>query len=154
TRAVAAIANLVKLGRAFEAAGKSKPAPKLPRAALSPPTRPVGELVAMQILASAGVPTVDMALAASAKEAAKAARQLGFPVALKVASADIAHKSDVGGVMLRLGDAKAVEAGYATLIRRVKKVRPKARLDGVLVAPMIAGGVEVILGVNRDPTFG
>ena len=154
TRAVAAIANLVRLGRGFAAGEKRKPPPKLPRGALGPPTKPAGELVAMQILASAGMPTVDMALATSAKDAAKAARRMGFPVALKVASADIAHKSDVGGVMLRLGDAKAVEAGYAALIKRVQKARPKARLDGVLVAPMISGGVEVILGVNRDPTFG
>jgi acyl-CoA synthetase (NDP forming) len=153
TRTIAAIANLVGFGRAF-AKGPRKEPPKLPRGACALPTKPVGELEALQTLASAGVPTVDMRLATSAKEAAKAARAIGFPVALKIASADIAHKSDVGGVMLRLADAKAVEAGYATLVKRVKKAKPKAVIDGVLVAPMVSDGVEVILGVNRDPTFG
>lgn len=154
SRAIAAIGNLVKLGRGFAAAGTRKPPPRLPKSAMTPPTKPVGELVALQTLASAGIATVPMHLATSAKAAAKAARAVGFPVAMKIASADIAHKSDVGGVMLRLGDAKAVEAAYETLMRRIGKAVPKAKLDGVLVAPMVAGGVEVILGVNRDPTFG
>lgn len=153
SRAIAAIGNLVRLGRGF-AAGQRKPAPKLPKGALPPPRQAIGELEALQTLASAGITTVDVRLATSAKEAAKAARAVGFPVALKIASADIAHKSDIGGVMLKLVDAKAVEAGYATLMRRVRKAKPKARLDGVLVAPMVSDGVEVILGVQRDPTFG
>ncbi|MCK6454217.1 MAG: acetate--CoA ligase family protein [Alphaproteobacteria bacterium] len=153
TRAVAALAALVGFGRAFERP-QAAPAPALPAGALPAPAATVGEAEAKRILASAGIPVVEDVLAKSADEAAQAAAKLGYPVVLKVASPDIAHKSEMGGVMLGLADADAVRKGFAELEVRVAKYRPGARLDGILVSPMVAGGVECILGVNRDPVFG
>ena len=93
-------------------------------------------------------------LATTADEAADAARELGFPLVLKIASADIAHKTEVDGV--RVGIDSAEDAGnvFRTLMASVKRQRPEARLDGVLVSPMVANGVETILGIHRDPVFG
>jgi len=83
-----------------------------------------------------------------------AAREIGFPVVLKVLSADIAHKSEAGGVVLGLQDADAVASGYGIMMARVREREPTAKLEGALVARMIAGGVETVIGVKRDPVFG
>ena len=112
------------------------------------------EAGALALLAAAGVPAVENRVANTADEAASAAATLGFPVVLKVLSADIAHKSDVGGVALRLADATAVRAAFERISADVAHAAPAARLDGVLVAPMIEGGVECIIGVACDPVFG
>jgi acyl-CoA synthetase (NDP forming) len=112
------------------------------------------EADALHLLADAGIPVVTSRVARSADEAASAAASLGFPVALKVLSADIAHKSDVGGVALRLDDGQAVRAAFSRIQESAVACVPDARIDGVLVAPMIEGGVECILGVSRDPVFG
>jgi acyl-CoA synthetase (NDP forming) len=79
---------------------------------------------------------------------------MGFPVVAKIVSPDIPHKTEVGGVLLNLQDADAVRAAHDELIARARRARPDARIEGVLVAPMQKGGVEVILGIHRDPTFG
>jgi hypothetical protein len=73
---------------------------------------------------------------------------------LKVLSTDIAHKSDVGGVALRLADSQAVRAAFVRITESAGRAVPDAQIEGVLVAPMIQGGVECILGVTRDPVFG
>ncbi len=153
SRAVAALAALVGFGRAF-ARPPAAPAPSLPKGALPAPAATVGEAEAKRILKSAGIPVVDDVLAQSADEVAAAADKLGYPVVLKVASPDIAHKSEIGGVMLGLKDTASVKAAFAELKGRVARHRPDARLDGILVSPQVAGGVECILGVNRDPVFG
>ena len=90
----------------------------------------------------------------SADEARVAAEALGYPVVMKIVSADILHKTEIGGVLLHLNSPQAVVNGFNTLMRRAKKAKPEARLDGVLVAPMVTDGVETILGVQRDPIFG
>jgi acetate---CoA ligase (ADP-forming) len=118
------------------------------------PARPLSELEAKRVLASAGIPVVPERLAASAEEAVEAAQALGLPCVLKIVSADIAHKSEIGGVLLGLDSPAAVRAGYGTLLERARARAPQARLDGVLVAPLVRGGVETILGVQRDPVFG
>lgn len=153
SRAIAAIAALVKFGKAFER-GPQAPVPPLPKGALPPPASAVGEAEAKTILASAGIPVAEDIVAASADAAVAAAEKLGFPVVLKINSPDIQHKSEIGGVMLNLAGKDAVAKAYDELIHRAKKHRPDARLDGVLVSPMVTGGVECILGVNRDPVFG
>lgn len=109
---------------------------------------------AKRVLAQAGLPVLPERLCRSAGDAVAAARVLGFPVVAKIVSPDIPHKTEVGGVMLRLQDAAAVEAAYEELMARAATARPDARLEGVLIAPMLQGGVEVILGIHRDPTFG
>ncbi len=88
----------------------------------------------------------------TAEAAARAAGELGLPVALKLNAPGIAHKTEIGGVLLNLATAAAVRDGYAALMSRAAAAG--ARPDGVLVAPMVAGGVETILGVQRDALFG
>ena len=83
-----------------------------------------------------------------------AAGEIGFPVVLKICSADLPHKTEVGGVALGLGDRDAVGAAYNRMMASVGKHAPDARLDGVIVAEQVAGGVEMILGSQRDPLFG
>ena len=115
----------------------------------------LNEIDAMAVLARAGLPVVDERLCATADQAVAAAEALGYPVVMKVVSADILHKSDIGGVRLKLADAKAVRTAYAGIMRDVKAAMPKARIDGCLVAPMVGGqGVETIIGVTIDATFG
>jgi acetyltransferase len=79
---------------------------------------------------------------------------MGFPVVLKVASPDISHKSDVGGVLLNLEDAEAVSMGFTTVIQNAQNASPQAKILGVYVQPMLPPGQEVILGVVQDAQFG
>jgi acyl-CoA synthetase (NDP forming) len=79
---------------------------------------------------------------------------MNSPVVLKIASTDIAHKTEIGGVLLNLADAESVRRGFAELMARAAVRAPAAHIDGVLVAPYISGGVETILGIKRDPIFG
>jgi acetate---CoA ligase (ADP-forming) len=112
------------------------------------------EWQARPLLASYGIAGGEAGmLATSAAEADTAARQLARPVALKVQSADIPHKTEAGGVALHVG-ADAVRERYERVLASAKAYAPQARVDGVLVQPMAPPGREVILGVNRDPTWG
>jgi succinyl-CoA synthetase beta subunit len=99
------------------------------------------------------VPVVPGELVRSADEAVAAARRLGLPVALKICSAQIVHKSDIGGVALGLGTQAQVRAGYRR-VRAAGQAVAGAGLDGVLVTPMRTGGVELLAGVSVDPVFG
>jgi acyl-CoA synthetase (NDP forming) len=112
------------------------------------------EDAARRMLAEAGVPVVPAVLVTSADEAVKAALDIGQPLALKIVSPDILHKSDIGGVRLEVApDEQAVRAAYAAVTAAAATV-PDARLDGVLVSPMRRGGVELLVGVVRDPQWG
>ena len=93
-------------------------------------------------------------LATSEAAAVAAARELGFPVVLKIVSPDILHKSDAGGVKVRLADAAAVSAAYREMMAAVAARVPGARVQGVLVAPSAPEGLECIVGMTRDPQFG
>lgn len=108
---------------------------------------------ALAALAAFGLPVVPHAVARDATQAARVAADLPGPYALKVVSADLAHKSDVGGVCLDVR-VDAVPETTSTLLSRVRAARPDARIDGVLVAPQRSGGLELILGVHRDPVWG
>jgi acetate---CoA ligase (ADP-forming) len=114
---------------------------------------PWSEAAARDLLASAGVPVVPAELVDSPDAAVAAAGRLGLPVVLKVCSAQIAHKSDVGGVAVGPSTEDEVRAGYAR-VRAAGEAVPGARIDGVLVSPMRTGGVELIAGVTVDPAFG
>lgn len=114
----------------------------------------VPQETANHILQAYGLPTLRMQLAHSAEEAADLAEAMGFPVALKVASPDIVHKSDVGGVMLNLPDAQAVRAGFKAITKNGHSARPGAQILGVHVQPMIPHGQEVIVGTIQDAQFG
>ena len=151
SRAVAAIAAMGRFGAAFAAPSPPPPAP-LSKVAL--PAATPSEAEAKRLLAEAGIVCVPEQVAATAEEAIAAAAALGYPVVMKILSRDILHKSEIGGVLLGLGDADAVRAGFSTLIARAKAARPEARIEGVLVAKAMTGGVECLLGVHRDPVFG
>lgn len=107
------------------------------------------------LLQQNGVRVTETTLATSADEAASLAQGIGFPVVLKVASTEITHKSDVGGVRLGLGSADEVRAAYDEIIANAKANAPDAAVQGVTVQSMApGGGVEVIVGMTRDPQFG
>jgi acyl-CoA synthetase (NDP forming) len=110
------------------------------------------EVESKQLLEQAGIPVVSARLATSADEAARIADETGYPVVLKVVSAEISHKSDIGGVELNLGDGAAVRAAYARIEAAVAKTG--AKLEGVSVQRMAAPGVEVIVGMTTDHQFG
>ncbi len=151
--AVRALAALTRFGEAFgRGAGRSPPEP--PAGMLPAPAAPVGERDALALLASAGIPVVRAGLAATPDEAVAAAAALGGPCALKIASPDILHKTEIGGVLLNVEGDAAVADGARTLLRRAAERKPEARIDGVLVSEMAAGGVETVLGAVSDPVFG
>ncbi|MBS0450652.1 MAG: acetate--CoA ligase family protein [Proteobacteria bacterium] len=112
------------------------------------------EFHAKKALAAAGISVPREEVVASADEAVRSAQATGYPVVLKIASEDIAHKTEIGGVALDLQDDAAVRDAYERILANAKKNAPAARLDGVLVAPMVRGGVELIAGISRDAVFG
>lgn len=116
--------------------------------------RPDTEYRTLAWLAEHGVPVIPMSLASSAAAASIAADHLDGPVALKIASADIAHKTEIGGVLLDVNGPAAVAAGYERILTAVGAAYPDARLDGVLVSPMRRGGIELFVGTLRDPQWG
>ena len=105
-------------------------------------------------LRAAGVPMAEIALARSADEAAALWRAAGGAVALKIESPDITHKTDIGGVLLKLNDEAAVRSGFDQLLQNTARQLPAARLQGVLVQAMATGHIELVVGVQRDPVFG
>jgi hypothetical protein len=117
---------------------------------------PWSEVGARRLLAESGVPVVPGGLAGSADEAVEIAFRVGLPVALKICSAQITHKSDIGGVVLGLGSEAEVRAGYEKVRAAGSRFQavPEASVDGVLVTPMRTGGTELLAGVTVDPAFG
>ena len=109
---------------------------------------------AKAVLAAFGLPKSQEHLATSAAEAAEAADALGFPVALKIASPDLPHKTEAGGVMLGLQSQHSVTAAYDQIIQSAQRYKPDARIDGVLVQKMAPRGHELVIGMVNDPTFG
>jgi acetyltransferase len=114
----------------------------------------LGETEAREVIAAYGFRLPQNVLARTVDEAVATATRIGFPVALKIVSPDILHKTDVGGVRLNLGDADAVAQGFAGIDATVRRLFPNAAIHGIAVQEMVVGGKEVILGMTRDPQFG
>ncbi|MCY3024417.1 MAG: acetate--CoA ligase family protein [Planctomycetota bacterium] len=114
----------------------------------------VGEVKAKEILRAYDFDVPAGQLASSADQAVEIAQLVGFPVAMKISSPDILHKSDVGGVKLNLSNAEQVRDAYELMMLRIGRRAPEARLDGAYVERMCARGREIILGMTRDPQFG
>ena len=112
------------------------------------------EFESKDVLRAYNIPTTVEQPAMSADEAASAATKIGFPVVLKVYSAEITHKSDVGGVKVNLKDANEVKKAFNEIIGSVKQHKPDAKNVGVLVENMVPVGQEVIIGATKDPQFG
>ena len=114
----------------------------------------IGDFESREILAAYGLAAPEAELATTAEEAAEIARRIGYPVVLKVASPDILHKTDVGGVRVNLKDATAVRDAFNLITYRATRYLPEARLWGCIVQKMAPAGIEVLIGMNRDPQFG
>jgi acyl-CoA synthetase (NDP forming) len=144
---------MVHFSNSFDSAGT--------RAARTPLPSPVelgsealSEVAAKRILSDAGIPFPADRLVPVDGDIRAAADVVGYPQVLKIVSADIAHKTEIGGVIVGVKDADEAASGFATILARAAEKRPDARIDGVMVAPMISGGVETIAGVVSDPVFG
>ena len=106
------------------------------------------------VIADVGIPVVMTRLATTQQEAVAFAREIGFPVVLKIASPDVVHKSDVGGVRLGIEGEAEVREAYDGMLTYVKQKAPTATIHGVSVQKMAPHGTEVIIGATRDPQFG
>ncbi|MFZ4408011.1 MAG: acetate--CoA ligase family protein, partial [Paracraurococcus sp.] len=106
------------------------------------------------VLAAYGIPVVGETLTNDAEAAVAAAEAAGFPVVLKVESPDIPHKTEAGAIRLGLRDAAAVREAFATIMSNAARAEPGARLNGVVVQPMVPQGLEIVVGARRDPLFG
>jgi acetyltransferase len=133
---------------------KALAAPQKPTLTLTATGTQLPPHEALSLVATKGLECTAFALADSPGTASGIAQEQGFPVALKISSPDIVHKSDAGGVQLNLDTPAAVEKAYNELLARVRKSFPQAQIDGVLVNKMAPPGQEVIIGMNRDPQFG
>lgn len=151
SRAVTAIDAMGRFGASFAAPPRAAP-PEVPAIAL--PALAPSEAEAKRLLSRAGIDCAPEAVCTTADEAVVAAEELGLPVVMKILSPDIVHKSEIGGVLVGVTDTGAVRAGFATLIERAERGAPRARIEGVLVARQLTGGVECIMGIHRDPVFG
>ena len=112
------------------------------------------EFESKKILKQAGIPVVETKLAKTQKEAVSLSQKMSFPVALKIVSPDVIHKSDSGGVKLSLNNVTEVKKAYDEILKKVKKQYPDAVIHGVSVQKMIRPGTEVIVGTSKDPQFG
>lgn len=155
--AITSMAHLVRyvgarerwLAHRAEGAGTTPGVPGLPTGA-----GPVATLEAADILASAGVAVVPCELATSADAAARAAERLGYPVALKIESPDILHKTEAGGVRLGIVGKADLRAAFTEIIDMARAHDPSARIAGVVVQKMAEPGAEMVIGVHQDPAFG
>jgi acyl-CoA synthetase (NDP forming) len=154
SRAIGALSALNRFREVFAAPA---PAPVQLAAAARlelPADGKLNEAEAKALLTKAGVRSPREALAKTPAEAAAAAAKIGFPVAVKVVSPDILHKTEYGGVALGLRSEADVSAAVARMQETISSRLPDARIDGYLISEMVTGGAECILGVTSDPTFG
>jgi acyl-CoA synthetase (NDP forming) len=129
----------------------AKPVPALAR----PEGRTVlTEIESKQFFEAAGLPVVETRLAETREEAVRLGRAMGFPIAMKVMSPEIIHKSDAGGVKLGLADVEELERAYEEIMASVVRCHPEARIKGVSVQKMARPGQEVIIGMSKDPELG
>ena len=112
------------------------------------------EIESKELLGQAGINIIDTRLATSRDEAISLSKQIGFPAVLKIASPDIVHKSDAGGIKLGLKTPKQVGAAYDDILKVISKKHPQAKIQGVSVQRMARPGVEVIIGMSKDAQFG
>jgi hypothetical protein len=114
----------------------------------------LAEYQAKALISAYGIPVTREVLAKDRAAAVAAAKEIGFPVVMKVQSAGIAHKTEAGGVRIGVPDAAAVEAAFDAIVASAKAYAPEAVIDGVSVQEMVSGGTELIVGVHNDPLFG
>ncbi|MCK4613916.1 MAG: acetate--CoA ligase family protein, partial [Thermoplasmata archaeon] len=116
--------------------------------------RELTELESKKVFHSFGIPVVEGEIARTPEEAKQLTGKMGFPVVMKIASPDILHKTDVGGVKTGIKSLDGVEEAFKAIVESVHKKAPDARIEGITVQPMERRGLEVIVGGVRDPIFG
>jgi len=126
----------------------------LERALKSATGAALDEVASKALLKAYGIPISQEAIAQSATEAVKIAKTIGFPVVAKVVSAEILHKSDIGGVVLDINSAAEVKAAFAAITARVKKLKGKPKLEGILIAQQVRADLELVVGASLDPEMG
>lgn len=151
--AVAALVHYAQARRAWLARRSERKAIAVP-AVDGPRTQIVSTMEGSRLLTQLGVPHARPLLAKSAEEAVRAAQTLGYPVVLKIESPDILHKTEAGGVILKLADDDAVRRAFATIIERARHYNANARIEGVVVQAMAGGDTEFVIGLQNDPVFG
>ncbi len=112
------------------------------------------EVESKGLVERAGIPVTETKLARSKKEAISVSKEMGFPVVLKIVSPDVVHKSDSGGVKLGLANGAQVGRAYSEIMSSVRQKYPQAAIQGVSVQLMASPGIEVIVGMSKDPQFG
>ena len=130
------------------------PAPRISAPAGGVAQRPLGSAQTFALLAEYGIGVAPWAVSRTKEETIAAAARLGFPLAIKVESTDIPHKSDAGALRLNVQTVQEAAAAHDAVIAAALAHTPEASIDGVLVQRMVEGGDEVIVGLHRDPTFG
>ena len=123
---------------------------------IQPATKPnvLSEFDSKELLRKAGIPVIETRLAHSKTEVVAISKEIGFPVVLKIASPDVIHKSDAGGVKVGLSNAAQAGRAYSEIIASVKEKFPDAFVEGVSVQKMARPGIEIIIGMSKDPQFG
>ena len=163
TRAVRSVAALHRFSRIFaegadenlaDGTGGASDTPTVASQTANLPEGPISEREAKRLLSEAGIPVVEEALARSADEAARATAAFGTPVAVKLCAPGVMHKTKLGGVVLDVSNEAEARRAYEAITSRARAANPAVEIEGVLIAPMVTGGVETILGVRHDPTFG
>jgi len=157
-RGLKAVRHLIDYAAFRRRVAQSRPTASGPTARIDiaalPARRTLTEVESKQILAGAGLPVTRELLARSPAEAARMAAEIGGPVALKIQSPDIPHKSDIGGVHLGATSPAEVETAARQVLENATRNCPHAAIDGILVQEMVADGVELILGMTYDAQFG
>ncbi|MCP3387038.1 acetate--CoA ligase family protein [Bradyrhizobium sp. CCGUVB4N] len=159
-RAVTAIKSLLAYARLRkevpDIVSSSKPAARavLEKALASASGAALDEVASKKLLKAYGIPVSKEGIAQTAAEAVKIAKQIGFPVVAKVVSAEILHKSDIGGVVLNLNSAAEVKKAFSDITARVKKLKGKPRLDGILIAQQVKADLELVVGASLDAEMG
>ncbi|MCP3448252.1 acetate--CoA ligase family protein [Bradyrhizobium sp. CCGUVB14] len=159
-RAVTAIKSLLAYARLRkevpDIVSSSKPAARavLEKALASASGAALDEVASKKLLKAYGIPVSKEGIAQTAADAVKIAKQIGFPVVAKVVSAEILHKSDIGGVVLNLNSAAEVKKAFSDITARVKKLKGKPRLDGILIAQQVKADLELVVGASLDAEMG
>jgi acetyltransferase len=159
-RAVTAIKSLLAYARLRkevpDIVSSSKPAARavLEKALKSASGAALDEVASKKLLKAYGIPVSKEGIAQTAAEAVKIAKQIGFPVVAKVVSAEILHKSDIGGVVLNLNSATEVKKAFSDITARVKKLKGKPKLDGILIAQQVKADLELVVGASLDAEMG
>ena len=152
--AVAALVNYARTRRDWIADKPSRAALQLPSVSIPVGSGVVPSLDARSILDACGIATVTAKLATTVDEAVSAAEAMGFPVAMKIESPDILHKSEAQGVRLNVKDSDSVRWAFQAITDASRRHRRDAIIEGILVQPMAHGDVELVIGLQQDPVFG